>query len=85
MPARKTCPHCHARVVAGRAAVHLSGACQKEWYRAIRAQHGRHLGRPKDTDLPPEVIERLMQRRAAEQKRERLAAQSAVALDTTKA
>lgn len=67
----KHCPHCNARMIAGRAALHLSATCQTAWYQRLRAQHPGKPGRPKDWDLPPDLIERIMARRAAQQRYER--------------
>lgn len=71
----RNCPHCGARLRAGRAALHLSATCQTAWYQRVRAQHGRRPWRPKDWDLTPEMIERIMARRAAQQRYERAMAQ----------
>lgn len=64
--------HYGARLRAGRAALHLSATCQTAWYQRVRARHGGRPGRPKDwDDLPPDLIERIMARRAAQQRYER--------------
>lgn len=72
----RNCQHCGARLRAGRAALHLSATCQTAWYQRLRAQHPGKPGRPKDWDLAPEQIERIMQRRAIEQRYERQREQS---------
>lgn len=67
------CPHCGARKQPGRAGVHLSGECRTSWYARERGKHPRKAGRPHrgDGDYTPEQIERIMARRALEQRYER--------------
>ena len=75
------CRLCGARLIAGRAGVHERGDCTTDWYLRERGKHplppGRPRGRPlgsgrkPDPDLTPEQIERIMQRRAIEQRYER--------------
>ena len=74
---RTRCRHCGSRLVAGRAGIHARGECRSDWYQRERAQHPRPPGRPPgsgrkpDPDLPPDVIERIMARRALVQRYER--------------
>lgn len=84
------CPLCGGRRMAGRGRVHDSGECLQPWRLRRRAQHPRAPGqrlsderkreirRAADWDLPPELIERIMQRRAREQRYERAMAQAVV-------
>ena len=77
--AAKLCPNCGATKIPGRCAVHLSGECMSARYRRASskhrrrpaAKHRRRPGRPADEDLTPEQIERIMARRAREQRWER--------------
>ena len=71
------CRRCGSRLIAGRAGVHERGDCQTDWYLRERDKHPRQPGRPlgsgrkPEPDLTPEQIERIMQRRAREQRYER--------------
>lgn len=67
----RNCPHCHARLRHQRSALHLSGDCTSAWYQRRQAKHSRVQGRPAEWDWTPEQIERIMQRRALEQRYER--------------
>lgn len=74
------CPKCGGRRYAGRGGIHDRGDCTTAWYRALRGLHPMPCGRPKRTntmdppDLTPEQIERIMRRRAIEQRYERAVA-----------
>lgn len=65
------CRHCGSRLRVGRAGIHERRECVLPWYQRERQQHPRKAGRPAEPDLPPELIERIMARRAAEQRYER--------------
>ena len=76
------CPRCGRPMRSLRSALHLKGECQTRWYRRLCEQRGgplpAHTREPKKRgyaarpdDLTPEQIERIMHRRAAEQRYER--------------
>lgn len=69
-----TCPKCGGTIRPGRHGVHDTGDCAQPWYRSAPARQPRvrQPGRTKmHYDLTPEQIERIMARRAAEQRWER--------------
>ena len=86
-----TCPLCGGRRRRGPNRIHETGECLQPWRIARRALHPRapgdrlrderkrELRRAADWDLPPDLIERIMQRRAREQRYERAMAQAVVA------
>lgn len=85
------CPHCNGRRKAGLSRVHDTGECLQPWRQRQRAKHPRAPGQrlsdeqkrerrrkreeAEARDLPPELIERIMQRRALEQRYERAMSQ----------
>lgn len=78
------CRHCGAEMRHGRHATHDAGICLQPWYQQQLVRRAQRLPRLKPTrtrviepkdDLSPEQIERIMQRRAREQRWERRLAQ----------
>jgi hypothetical protein len=71
------CHNCGRQRRPGPNGVHARGECRQPWYQRIRGKHPLPPGRPKlapvkrPEDISSELIERIMARRAAEQRYER--------------